>query len=90
MYNYFGTQKLADMEETELNNQTICVYCNANEIDDEFHLILFVIYIHLLNRQKYINKKYWKNPSVHKLLSMLNSSKKNGVLNLCIYIHKFL
>ena len=40
-----------------IQSDRVCVYCNYNEIDDEFHFIL-VCDIHLLNRQKYINKKY--------------------------------
>ena len=76
------------MEETESKkSDRICLYCNANEIDDEFHLIL-VCDINLHNRQKYINKKYWKTQSVYKLLSLLHYARKTEILNVCMYIHK--
>ena len=62
-----------------------CVLCSKNDIEDEYHFILICDRYNDI-REKFISNFYFKRPSVVKLLSLLNSTKKSILVNLGKYI----
>ena len=64
--------------------QRLCEYCKS-DIEDEFHLILKCPLYNRL-RCQYIKSYYRRNPSMYKLINLLNT---NNVKELCM-LGKFL
>ena len=84
-----SSHKLAIEKGRHLNverNQRKCIYCDLNEIEDEFHFILMCPkYVDL--RNKYINKYYTNRPNMFKFINLLNSvniKTLNNLANFCI------
>lgn len=63
----------------------ICLHCNQNLVEDEFHFILICpLYVNL--RKKFIKRYYWSRPSSFKLVQLLTVRNRK---ELC-YLGKFL
>ena len=64
-----------------------CTFCNINDVEDEFHfIIVFPIYTDL--RKKYIDRYFYRNPSVYKLCELLKSDSKTTLYKLSKYIYE--
>ena len=64
-----------------------CIYCDVNEIEDEFHFVIVCPkYTYL--RNKYINKYYTNRPSMLKFVQLLNSTNVKTLNNLAIFCIK--
>jgi len=62
-----------------------CVFCNTNDIEDEFHFIIKCqCYVTL--RKKYIKEYFYKRPSMVKFLELLKSDDKKCLTNLANYL----
>ena len=58
-----------------------CIYCDINEIEDEFHFVkVCTKYTYL--RNKYINKYYINRPSIFNFVQLLNSANVKTLNNL--------
>jgi hypothetical protein len=62
-----------------------CTLCDTQEVGDEFHY-LFKCPSFAIDRQLYIKKIYWNNPSAVKFSSVMNCKKRNELINLCKFI----
>jgi len=63
----------------------VCFVC-GNVIEDEFHFILVCpLYINL--RKLYIQRYYWKKPSVFKLINVFNIRSIKHLRNLGIFLY---
>ena len=50
-----------------------CVFCNLNDLEDEYHFTLICpVYINI--RKQYIQKYFYDKLSVHKYITLLNST----------------
>ena len=66
-----------------------CIYCDINEIEDEFHFVIVCPkYTYL--RNKYITKYYINGPSMFKFVQLLNSTNVKTLNNLAIFCIKAL
>jgi len=63
----------------------ICTVCDLNDIEDELHFILKCPRYKDL-RLKYLKKYYFDNPSVFKLIKLLNSKNITEINNLGQFI----
>ena len=64
-----------------------CIYCDVNEIEDEFHFVIVCPkYTYL--RNKYINKYYTNRLSMLKFVQLLNSTNVKTLNNLAIFCIK--
>ena len=62
-----------------------CKECNI--LEDEFHFICECkLYIDL--RKMYIRRYFWNRPSMHKLVTLLQSTNENEIKRLAMYIFK--
>lgn len=59
-----------------------CTICGNNDIEDEFHFVLICL------REHYIPKFYWGRPSMFKFVNFLNTTKKQLLHKLAIYVIK--
>ena len=62
-------------------NERICPHCPNTTLGDEFHYI-FECKIFKTAREKFIDKYYYKNPSVYKSTALFCSQNKKTLLNL--------
>jgi len=70
-------------------SERYCVFCNYNEIEDEYQFIcLCPLYNQI--RKKYILRKYYVNPSVYKFHALLQSCNREELLPLCLYVNEAL
>jgi hypothetical protein len=74
----YGTNRVA-------RNERYCTYCNTQDLEDEYHFILICPCYNNI-RKKYIKRYYYINPSVIKLVELLNSKNKIILKNLACYI----
>ena len=64
-----------------------CIYCDVNEIEDEFHFVIVCPkYTYL--RNKYINKYYTNRPIMLKFVKRLNSTNIKTLNNFAIFCIK--
>lgn len=70
-------------------NERLCLYCNSGDIEDEYHFICVCSKFAEL-RKLYIKKYYFARPSMFKFIQLLNSSNKNLIRNLCIFVRESL
>jgi len=70
-------------------NERYCQCCDQRDIEDEFHFICKCPCFQQL-RQKYIKIVYYVNPSVFKFHTLLNSTCKIEIINLCKYMKEAL
>jgi hypothetical protein len=68
-------------------SQRKCIYCDKNDIEDEFHFILICPKYSSL-RTKYIHRYFTERPNVHKFLELLNSPSRKTLNSLAIYCKK--
>ena len=74
------------------NNRTerrlrLCTFCNTGDIEDEFHFIVICpLYTDI--RKIYIDRYYYKKPSVFKFTELMNSSDDVKLLKLGKFIFK--
>ena len=64
-----------------------CVYCELNDIEDEYHFVLRSPNYQIL-RNQYIPRYFTINPSMFKFLELLNSNKLKTLNNLAVFIIK--
>ena len=57
------------------------------DIEDEYHFIL-ICFKYTDLRKKFIEKYYWGNPSVYKLVQLLSANSAIDICNLGKYIKK--
>jgi len=63
----------------------ICTICMSNDIGDEFHY-LFTCSALKKDRNTYIDKYYFLNPSSYKMHQLFNTTNKNTIIKLCKFI----
>ena len=70
-------------------NERICVYCDSNDIEDEYH---FICVCRKFNdfRKKFIKKYYYTRPSMFKFIQLMQSSNIKILHNLCLFIRESL
>ena len=64
-----------------------CVYCELNDIEDEYHFVLRCSKYQIL-RHQYIPRYFTINPSMFKFLELLNSNKLKTLNKLAVFIIK--
>ena len=70
-------------------HRRLCLLCNTTDIEDEFHLVLICpIYLHF--RKRHIKPYFYKRPSVHKFIELMQSSNKCIIKNLGKYVYEAL
>ena len=67
--------------------QRKCTLCELNDIEDEYHFVLRCSKYQTL-RDVYIKRYYSRNPSMFKLIKLLNCDKIKSLNNLTVYIIK--
>ena len=72
-------------ENIDRRNRT-CMFCNLNDLDDEFHFILKCPHFFTL-RKKYIKEFYYKKPSVFKLIKLLSVNNVSELCNLGKFLY---
>ena len=65
--------------------QRYCIFCNNNEIEDEYHFIL-ECNMYLTIRRKYISRYYYVRPNMYKFCQLLKSTSKRTLFYLAKYI----
>ena len=66
-------------------NERFCIYCNTNDLEDEFHFILICpCYTDI--RKKYIRKYFHHHPSMFKFIELLKSDNRKNIVNLAYFI----
>ena len=65
-----------------LHRNRICIFCDHNDIDDEFHFICKCPCFDDI-RKIYINRYYYIRPNMHKFIELLNSKDKDLLLKFC-------
>ena len=66
-------------------HERLCQVCSSNDIEDEFHFLFKCVCYNDIRRRR-IKPYYWNNPSVFKLIKLLNSTSSVELINLAIYI----
>ena len=66
-------------------HERLCQVCSSNDIEDEFHFLFKCVCYNDIRRRR-IKSYYWNNPSVFKLIKLLNSTSSVELINLAIYI----
>ena len=66
-------------------NERYCLTCNSLDLEDEYHFICICNCYKQL-RKKYIDKRYYINPSNFKFLELLKSTDKYTLINLAKFI----
>ena len=70
-------------------NQRLCRFCEANEIEDEFHFLLICSFIEHL-RKKYIDHYYYNPPSEAKFTELLTHENVETIQRLAAFMfHAF-
>ena len=64
-----------------------CNICGNNDIEDEFHFVLICPTYRDL-REQYIPLFYWRRAGMFKFVNLLNTTKKQLLHKLAIYIIK--
>ena len=65
----------------------ICICCDKNEIEDEYHFLLVCpAYVDL--RAAHIKKYFYKRPNMFKFVKLLNLKNRNSLLNLAKFINQ--
>ena len=70
-------------------NERYCLCCNSRDIEDEFHFIC-ICPCFMEIRRKYLDRRYYVNPSVYKYLELLKSTCKNKLINLSLFVKESL
>ena len=66
-------------------SERYCIYCNTNDLEDEFHFIL-ICSCYSDIRKKYIRKYFYQNPSMYKFIELLKSDNRTNIVNLAYFI----
>lgn len=53
-------------------NKRKCIYCNSNDVEDEYHFVLVCDFYTAL-RKFYVKKYFYVRPSMAKFINLLNS-----------------
>ena len=69
------------------HNHRYCLICNSGDIEDEFHFVC-VCNAYTDQRRKYLNKNYYRRPSMIKFVELLQSNNKNTQLKLCKFLYE--
>ena len=64
-----------------------CIICPT--LEDEFHFVC-ICQCYTTIRNKYINKYFYKNPSVYKFIELLKSNNKNDLVRLSLFVKEAL
>jgi len=68
--------------------QPCCLICNSIDLEGEYHFLLICNIMYTDIRRKYINKYYYKNPSVLKFIKRVKSKDATVLNNLCKYVYE--
>ena len=66
-------------------NERYCIYCNTNDLEDEFHFIL-ICPCYSVIRKKYIHKYFYQHPSMFKFIELLKSGNRKNIVNLAYFV----
>ena len=62
-----------------------CTFCDTGDLEDEYHFTLICSrYIEI--RRLYLKQYYYRHPSVHKFIQLMQTSNKKELKNLCRYL----
>jgi len=71
------------------HNERYCLICNSIDLEDKYHFLLICnMYTYTDIRRQYINKYYYENPSVLKLIELVQSKDATILNNLCKYVYE--
>ena len=62
-----------------------CQLCDLNQIEDEFHFLLFCPYFNEL-RMKYIPRIYFDPPTIESFLALLTSHSTDMINRLAVFV----
>jgi hypothetical protein len=66
-------------------NERKCIFCNC--LEDEFHFLLECsLYTDI--RKRFLKPYYWKHPNILKLISLMNTTNKDEIKNIAVFIHR--
>lgn len=68
-------------------NEWKCIYCNSNDVEDEYHFVLVCDFYTEL-RKLYIKKYYHVRPNMAKFITLLNSGSIITLKKLGKYVHE--
>ena len=63
----------------------LCVYCNAEDIGDEFHYLLKCTHFSA-DRRKYIRNDLLQRPNVLKFGQIMSDTQKDNLIKICKFI----
>ena len=66
-------------------NKRVCTMCNSGDVGDEFHYLL-ICPMFREARVKFIDKYFYKKPSVFKFLQLINTENRSELINLSKFI----
>ncbi len=67
-------------------DQRICIFCDKNCIENEYHFLLFCI-MYCDIREKYLEEKYYKHPTIHKFNMLMSSTNVTTLRNLSMFLY---
>ena len=70
-------------------DQRICLNCNSNDIEDEYHFI-FMCPKYSDLRSRFIKRFYYRNPSMFKLVQLLSAKNRKTLCNLSKFLTRAL
>ena len=70
-------------------NERLCLLCNMNKVEDEFHF-MFICPKYSILRRKYIDNYCFRSPSMYKLVELFIKKEKRRILNVVHYIESAL
>ena len=76
--------------ENILLEDRICLFCkelNKTVIEDEYHFLLFCPTFQDI-REKYIEQKYWKNPTYQLFIDLMSNADKRTISNLSCFLYQ--
>ena len=66
-------------------NERRCTLCNNPDVQDEFHITLCCAKFNSL-REKYIKPYYYRRPSMHKLVELMNTENRRDLHRLMVFL----
>ena len=66
-------------------NQRICLLCDSNEVEDEYHFLLVCSFFNHY-REKYISRFYFDPPSVQNFVDLLSSNNVDTLQRLAVFL----
>ena len=66
-------------------NERRCTLCNNPDVQDEFHITLCCAKFNSL-REKYIKPYYYRRPSMHKFVELMNTESRRDLHRLMVFL----